>query len=81
LLVVRITERELIDLLAAAQRLEPDLRGATYETLFGLLAGTGLRISEALMSMAIRIDPLADNEIDPPAGADNRQFASFSFSR
>jgi len=42
------TERELIDLLAAAQRLEPDLRGATYETLFGLLAGTGLRISQAL---------------------------------
>jgi two-component sensor histidine kinase len=33
------------------------------------------------VSMAIRIDPLADNEIDPPAGADNRQFASFSFSR
>jgi hypothetical protein len=33
------------------------------------------------LSMAIRIDPLADNEIDPPAGADNRQFASFSFSR
>ena len=36
---------------------------------------------DLLVSMAIRIDPLADNKIDPPAGADNRQFASFSFSR
>jgi integrase len=42
------TEPELIDLLAAARRLAPDLRGVTYEALFGLLAGTGLRISEAL---------------------------------
>ena len=33
------------------------------------------------VSMAIRIDPLADIKIDPPADADNRQFASFSFSR
>jgi integrase len=42
------SEQELIDLLGAARRLEPDLRGATYEALFGLLAGTGLRIAEAL---------------------------------
>jgi integrase len=42
------TEQELIDLLSAARRLAPDLRGATYEALFGLLAGTGLRIGEAL---------------------------------
>ena len=42
------TEREIIDLLAAARRFEPDLRGATYEALFGLLAATGLRISEAV---------------------------------
>lgn len=42
------TEQEIIDLLAAARRLGPDLRGATYEALFGLLAGTGLRISEAV---------------------------------
>ena len=42
------TEQEIIDLLAAARRLEPDLRGATYEALFGLLAATGLRISEAV---------------------------------
>lgn len=44
------TNDEIIDLLAAANRLEPvgTLRPATYETLFGLIAATGLRISEAL---------------------------------
>lgn len=44
------SEREIIDLLAAARRLgpTPGLRGAVYETLFGLLASTGTRISEAL---------------------------------
>ncbi len=42
------TEQEIGDLLAAARRLEPDLRGATYEALFGLLAATGLRVSEAV---------------------------------
>jgi len=41
------TEQEIVDLLAVARRLNPALRGATYETLFGLLAATGLRISEA----------------------------------
>ena len=44
-------EQEIIDLLAAAHNLGsfiPGLRGATYETLFGLIASTGLRISEAL---------------------------------
>lgn len=42
------TEQEVIDLLAAVRQLQPALRGATYHTLFGLLASTGLRISEAL---------------------------------
>ncbi len=42
------TEQEVLELLAAARRLEPDLRGATYEALFGLLATTGLRVSEAV---------------------------------
>ncbi len=41
------SEQEIVNLLAAARRLSPALRGATYETLFGLLAATGLRISEA----------------------------------
>jgi integrase len=42
------TEQEVRELLATARRLEPDLRGATYEALFGLLAATGLRVSEAV---------------------------------
>jgi len=42
------TEQEVLDLLAAARRLEPNLRGATYEVLFGLLAATGLRVCEAV---------------------------------
>ncbi len=43
-------ETELVDLLAAARGLNPlgGLRPATYETLFGLIASTGLRVSEAL---------------------------------
>jgi len=44
------SEQEIIDLLTAARRLSSTtgLRGATYETLFGLIASTGLRISEAV---------------------------------
>jgi len=44
------SEAEIVDLLAAARRLgpAPGLRGAVYETLFGLIASTGLRIGEAL---------------------------------
>ena len=41
------SEQEIVNLLVAARCLSPVLRGATYETLFGLLAATGLRISEA----------------------------------
>lgn len=44
------SEQEILDLLAAARRLgpAPGLRGAIYETLFGLIASTGMRIGEAL---------------------------------
>jgi integrase len=44
------TQSEIVDLLAAARRLGPasSLRGIVFETLFGLIACTGLRISEAL---------------------------------
>lgn len=43
-------EQEIIDLLGAARALAPPggLRPATYETLFGLIASTGLRVSEAI---------------------------------
>jgi len=43
-------EDEVIDLLAAARVLGPcgSLRPFTFETLFGLMASTGLRVSEAI---------------------------------
>jgi integrase len=44
------TDREVADLLRAAGQLTPGgtLRPATYKTLFGVIAATGLRLSEAL---------------------------------
>jgi integrase len=43
-------DEEIVELLAAASRLGPpgSLRPATFATLFGLMASTGLRISEAI---------------------------------
>ena len=51
-------DQEIIDLLAAAHRLGDDgnLRAATYETLFGLLASTGLRVSEAVHLLDTDVD-------------------------
>lgn len=54
------TPEEIARLVAAAARLGPaaSLRASTYETLFGLLAATGMRVSEAL---ALRVaDVTAD---------------------
>lgn len=44
------SDQEIVDLLAATRRLGPaqGLRCVVYETLFGLIASTGMRISEAL---------------------------------
>lgn len=42
------SDREVLALMAAARRLRPPLRAATFETLIGLLACTGLRIGEAI---------------------------------
>ena len=44
------SDEEVRQLLIAARRLgpKPGLRGLVYETLFGLIASTGLRLSEAL---------------------------------
>lgn len=41
---------EIVELLAAARKLGPhgSMRPATFETLFGLMASTGLRVSEAI---------------------------------
>lgn len=43
-------EEEIVELLAAARKLGPrgSLRPMTFETLFGLMASTGLRVSEAI---------------------------------
>ena len=51
-------EAEMVALLESARELGPSdgLRAATYMTLFGLLASTGLRISEALNLNDIDVD-------------------------
>lgn len=68
--------QEIIDLLAAAHNLDsfiPGLRGATYETLFGLIASTGLRISEALR--------LLDSDVDLKSGMLSIRKTKFAKSR
>ncbi|HEY6354854.1 MAG TPA: tyrosine-type recombinase/integrase [Burkholderiaceae bacterium] len=52
------SEGEIVELLAAARRLgpTPGLRGATYEALFGLIASTGLRVSEAVHLLDADVD-------------------------
>ena len=54
------TPEEITRLLRAAMQLAPkdSIRPATYATLFGLLAATGLRISEAL---ALALDDVTDD--------------------
>jgi integrase len=47
---------DLARLLEAARGLRPAIRAATYETLFGLLAVTGMRISEALALRRCDVD-------------------------
>jgi integrase len=70
------SEQEIVDLLAAAHNLDsfiPGLRGATYETLFGLIASTGLRISEALH--------LLDADVDLKSGMLSIRKTKFAKSR
>jgi len=52
------SDQEITDLLSAARCLGPfpGMRGATYETLFGLLSSTGIRISEAVHLLDIEVD-------------------------
>jgi integrase len=54
-------EAEIVELLAAARQLGPEggLRPAVMETLFGLVACTGLRISEALNLLDADVDLVA----------------------
>lgn len=52
------TDEEIAELLAAAGDLKPDgLRPLTYVTLFGLLAATGMRVSEALHLEQADVNP------------------------
>ena len=68
-------EPEIIELLAAARKLGPDggLRPAVMETLFGLIACTGLRISEAL--------GLLDTDVDLKDGVLRIRQSKFGKSR
>lgn len=52
------SDQEIADLLDAAGRMTPmgTLRPLTYKTLFGLIAATGLRISEALKLQVADVD-------------------------
>lgn len=67
------SEQEIVDLLRAARQLRPDLRGASYEALFGLLAATGLRVSEALH--------LCDGDVDLKVGMLTVRCTKFAKSR
>jgi len=69
------SEREIVDLLAAARQLGPvpGLRGIVFETLFGLIAATGLRIGEALS--------LRDADVDLKAGVLRIHQTKFGKSR
>lgn len=68
-------DQEIIDLLAAARNLGPrgNLRAATYETLFGLIASTGLRLSEAVH--------LLDHDVDLKHGMLTVRLTKFAKSR
>ena len=61
------SDREILAVMTAARGLRPPSRAATFETLIGLLACTGLRIGEAL-----RLDR-DDFDCDPP-GVDRPRF-------
>jgi integrase/recombinase XerD len=50
-------DHEVLALMAAARGLRPPLRAATFETLIGLLACTGLRIGEAIRLDRDDVDP------------------------
>jgi integrase/recombinase XerC len=69
------TEREIAELLDEAGRLGPTggLRPATYQALFGLIAATGLRLSEALH--------LRESDVDLRSGTLTVRQTKFNKSR
>lgn len=66
-------DREILALMAAASGLRPPLRAATFQTLIGLLACTGLRIGET-----IRLDR---EDFDPAHGVLTVRDSKFGKSR
>jgi len=68
-------EEEIVELLAAARQLGPhgSLRPMTFETLFGLMASTGLRVSEAIH--------LRDDDVDLKHGMLTIRQTKFAKSR
>lgn len=69
------SEQEIVDLLTAARNIGPggDLRAATYETLFGLIAVAGLRLAEAVN--------LLNNDVDLKLGMVTIRQTKFAKSR
>lgn len=61
------SESEIVALMTAAGALRPSLRGATYRTVIGLMASTGIRIGEALGLDRHDVD-LADGALHVRAG-------------
>jgi len=68
-------EEEIVELLAAARQLGPhgSLRPITFETLFGLMASAGLRVSEAIN--------LRDDDVDLKHGMLTIRQTKFAKSR
>lgn len=67
------SDREISDLLHAASRLSPreGMRPRTYQTLFGLLASTGLRILTNVPSTRSRLFPPAPHQPEECQPADS----------
>jgi integrase len=66
-------EQEIAELVRAAGQLSPELRGATYSTLFALISATGLRVSEAVR--------LRNADVDLKAGVLTVRCTKFAKSR
>jgi integrase len=67
------TSSEIIELMASTAVLRPVLRAATYETLIGLLAVTGMRIGEAIA--------LQRDDVDLERGLITIRFSKFDRER
>jgi integrase/recombinase XerD len=57
------SDAEIRALITAAGMLQPGLRAATYQTLIGLLATTGIRISEAIAANTDDLDPTGEGQL------------------